>query len=86
MIYIVTEAKLKNFADDMTCFFSIHIFLHLLKYFPLLWSLSKRQYYTVELFEINSQKLRLEEVQYKVCQSIKVLDFYVFSIQKINFH
>lgn len=26
MIYIVTEAKLKNFADDMTCFLKDKIF------------------------------------------------------------
>lgn len=42
MVYIVTEAKLKNFADDMTCFlkdknFYPHLFtpLKVLKYFPI---------------------------------------------------
>ena len=42
MVYIVTEAKLKNFADDMTCFLKDknlypHLFtpLKVLKYFPI---------------------------------------------------
>ena len=84
MIYIVTEATLKHFADDMMCFLKDKIFYSHL--FTPLKVLILRQYYTVELFAINSQKHKQEEVQYKVCQSIKELDFYAFSIQKINFN
>ena len=89
MIYIITEAKLTNFADDMTCSLKDKIsYSHLFKRLKVLYIYSCLCVSDdiIELFAINSQKFRLEEVQHRVYQSIKVLNFYTFAFQKINFH